>query len=333
MLRPLAFALGFLLCASSLMAQTPPLQAYDQRAAAALFTLLEPMSPAGKRKEWDPAAINQTEFDRLPVHNPSADHTKYVFYNIHFSAPEVGAYKILVGSTAEATDIAQPADATAPRWVGAPGNDPTDRNKAAFFYKKVDAGPRDEDKFWEVVSRQKIGGLMLSVVWRRPTNRDIDDALKQVNTRHQDLVAMAQKYRLLRTGGIFLKLLSDDGATELTELAAAPRALGLSDTPRTATVRVKIIDVDGKPLDNIRRVTIDLTGWMAASRVAPVTLGEVKGGRRDAGRIILDNPAAGFIDVPINLPARSQQAETEIFQQLATPGGGVGLRVGVKLKL
>ncbi|MGQ0615224.1 MAG: hypothetical protein ACT4PV_15935 [Planctomycetaceae bacterium] len=291
-------------------ADEPPLREYDQRAAAALFTMLQ-------GQDFDFSKVDRAAFDTLQL--KSRDFAAKQFaYGVNFgsaSGPKGdsrGALKITVGIP--------PPDPVAKGWTKLPPDAATGAER--FFL------PMKDTEYARFGVRLAVGGIVLAVEQRKryAAGQDPLAPAGEVTAILAKLLEVARVYKLLR-GEVKLTLLSDDAqAQPLRELGAEPLRFSLrADRPSRFRIRVEVSDA--KEQGGLSELRFRLAGSLA-------TFGklEVPGAVAEGEEYILKDPGDRPVQIALEVAARSEEFEAALLAEPKEGDGGPGLRILVDPK-
>ncbi len=306
---------GFLLCGVALLAaggtaraaDESPLREYDQRAAAALFSLLQ-------GKDYDFTKVDRAAFDTLQL--KSRDFAAKQFaYGVNFgsaSGPKGdsrGALKITVGIP--------PPDPVAKGWTKLPPDAATGAER--FFL------PVKETEYARFGARLAVGGIVLAVEQRKKHAEGQDPLAPagEVTAILGKLLEVARNYKLLRAEAKLTLLTGDAQAQPLRELGAEPLRFSLrADRPSRFRIRVEV--PDAKEQGGLSELRFRLAGRLS-------TFGklEVPGAVAEGAEYILKDPGDRPVQIVLEVAARSEAFEAALLAEPKEGDGGPGLRIVV----
>jgi hypothetical protein len=271
-----------------------PITDYDKRAAATLYA-------AKDGKARDAGAMNREALKGLRrwEKDPAKKTAVYIleFGGVKDGIDSRGLYRIGVGDV-----LAPPGEG----WKQLPDK-PKEAGDAEVWIKPVKS---DAEGFNEIGVRKPLGGITLLVRQRRPLHEPVADAVKSVAIRHAQFVELAKRYGLT-IGQMRLLNMSDDANPNLAD---RPLPCLLSDQHETKyRVRAEVLDNDGKPLTNVKKMSFKLRGRLAG--MAKVTAGG-KPVATPTQKFDVEDPKES-VELTITFPKTDAKAQEKVFGEFA----------------
>ncbi|HSI35621.1 MAG TPA: hypothetical protein VK986_18715 [Tepidisphaeraceae bacterium] len=256
---------------------------YDRRIARTLYNSLKPNSAADK------GAADPAKLDQPPKKQDNKSQASINIPGEKDSSLMSGYYRVGIN-----TGLGDAAG-----WTKF-GVDPA--SGAEILYKQVDN--TTAEKHTNYGCRRQIGNVTLTVALRRPFNEDPKTAAADMLRRYAVLYANAKENGLF--AGVVLRVTGGDPKPEPGD-AAAELLLPVNGAAKPTRVdyAAMVLDSDQKPVPNVKRLRIKLTGPLA--KFAVIEGGRAKEaaggsyeipepGPSEAFTLVLNSSAPGFAD-------------------------------------
>ena len=306
----------FLFGAAGSLAATPEeAEAYDLRAARALFNTIRP--DAVPEASGLPADLPRS----LTVWDVDGDKRTYAlnFGTRGGDFDDRGYFKIVLNG--------QLSDAGSKGWEVLAASDET--TGAEVLWKRVERS--SADRFTDIGVRRKIGNVVLTFAQRRPLDEAPATSAREALARFAVLLEQAKENKLFARVAIWQ--IAPDGSERELDLATEPLRFSVApgSQPTEIRLRVEVLDAEDQPIRGVERFSFQVAG-----RLEPfVTLG---GADWDPATERWHVRQQGAAEVTLRLDPAGGRLLQELYGPFASSGTeemkvdpGIRLRVGVKL--